>query len=119
MKKRMILPLMFAFAVMASACSSDTTQTTTAAAAVVTEAESTDTQSSDVQSFSGVLEAKKNVSFIVTNTEGVSYSFTFETEDKAPEGYDTVNEGDTVTVEYVGELSEIDPNMGAVSIKKN
>lgn len=133
MRKRTILPLMFAFAIAAvtSACSaSTTTQTsttaaTTAAATTAAQAETTkaETETStaaaaDTQSFSGVLESKKNVSFIVTGNEGVSYGFTFESENQAPEGYDTVNEGDNVIVYYEGELSEVDANLGAVSIEK-
>ena len=50
--------------------------------------------------------------FIVTGEDGTCYEFTFDEE--KPEGLDSVNVGDKVTVTYTGTVSEVDPFDGEV-----
>ena len=50
--------------------------------------------------------------FIVTGEDGTCYEFTFDEE--KPEGLDSVNVGDKVTVTYTGTVSEVDPFEGEV-----
>ena len=50
-------------------------------------------------------------SVVVTDKDGVSYALNFE---KKPEGLADVSVGDSVTVTYTGELSEIDPFTGTI-----
>ena len=81
-----------------------------------------DTQiSSDAQSQVGTtgetktvsckLEDKKDILFILTSDSGESYAIGFET---APQGYDQLKVGDTVVMEYTGELSEVDAFTGEI-----
>ena len=66
----------------------------------------------------GKLEEKKDFMFVVTDDDDVSYQFSIDSS-AAPEGYDDVAEGDSVTVTYTGTLSEVDPFEGTViSVEK-
>ena len=49
--------------------------------------------------------------FIITTDDGEAYSIGFET---APEGYDQLKAGDSVVMEYTGELSVVDAFTGEV-----
>lgn len=54
--------------------------------------------------------------FNITDSEGTSFVLSF---DATPEGLSNVKNGDTVTVTYTGELSEVDAFTGTViSVKK-
>ena len=54
--------------------------------------------------------------FSIKTDDGKEYALNF---DKAPEGLSEVKEGDEVTVEYTGELSEVDSFTGTIlSVKK-
>ena len=54
--------------------------------------------------------------FSIKTADGKEYVLNF---DKAPEGLSEVKEGDEVTVEYTGELSEVDSFTGTIlSVKK-
>lgn len=63
------------------------------------------------KTFSGKLEEKRDMLFIISNDNGEAYSIGFET---APEGYDELKEGDAVVMEYTGELSVVDAFTGEV-----
>ena len=66
----------------------------------------------------GKLDEKKDFMFVVTDDDDVSYQFSIDSS-AAPEGYDDVAEGDSVTVTYTGTLSEVDPFEGTViSVEK-
>ncbi len=54
--------------------------------------------------------------FNITDSEGTSFVLSF---DATPEGLSDVKNGDTVTVTYTGELSEVDAFTGTViSVKR-
>ena len=64
----------------------------------------------------GVVEEIKDFMVIVTDSDNVSYAFTY---DEKPEGLKEVSIGDTVIVKYTGTISEVDPFMGEVlSVEK-
>lgn len=65
---------------------------------------------SEVKTLTGTLTEKKSFMFVIEDNEN-PYGISFET---APEGYDELNIGDTVTMEYTGELSVVDPFNGEV-----
>lgn len=65
----------------------------------------------EAKTISGKLEDKKDMLFILTSDSGESYAIGFET---APEGYDQLKAGDTVVMEYTGELSEVDAFTGEI-----
>ena len=70
----------------------------------------------EISTFSGILEEKKDSMFIIESEDGEAYSIGFE---EAPEGYDELNEGDKVVMEYTGELSVVDAFTGEiVSLKR-
>lgn len=63
------------------------------------------------QTLTGTLDEVKDFMFVVTDQDGTSYALNFE---KKPEGLADVSVGDSVTVTYTGELSEIDAFTGTV-----
>ena len=64
----------------------------------------------------GTIDDIKDFMFVVTDENDTPYSFTFE---EKPEGLESVNNGDTVTVKYTGTISEVDPFDGEVlSVEK-
>ena len=64
----------------------------------------------------GTIDDIKDFMFVVTDENDTPYSFTFE---EKPEGLESVNNGDTVTVKYTGTISEVDPFEGEVlSVEK-
>ena len=70
----------------------------------------------EISTFSGILEEKKDSMFIIESEDGEAYSIGFE---EAPEGYDELNEGDKVVMEYTGELSVVDAFTGEIiSLKR-
>ena len=76
------------------------------------------TQQQESSTLTGKLEEKKDFMFVVTDDDDVSYQFSIDSS-TAPEGYDNVAEGDSVTVTYTGTLSEVDPFEGTViSVEK-
>lgn len=76
------------------------------------------TQQQESSTLTGKLDEKKDFMFVVTDDDDVSYQFSIDSS-AAPEGYDDVAEGDSVTVTYTGTLSEIDPFEGTViSVEK-
>ena len=74
--------------------------------------ETTEGQSEETSTFTGTLDEVKDFMFIVTGEDGTCYEFTFDEE--KPEGLDSVNVGDKVTVTYTGTASEVDPFEGEV-----
>lgn len=75
------------------------------------------TQQQESSTLTGKLDEKKDFMFVVTDDD-VSYQFSIDSS-AAPEGYDDVAEGDSVTVTYTGTLSEVDPFEGTViSVEK-
>lgn len=75
-------------------------------------------QQQESGTLTGKLEEKKDFMFVVTDDDDVSYQFSIDSS-AAPEGYDDVAEGDSVTVTYTGTLSEVDPFEGTViSVEK-
>lgn len=76
------------------------------------------TQQQESVTLTGKLDEKKDFMFVVTDDDDVSYQFSIDSS-AAPEGYDDVAEGDSVTVTYTGTLSEVDPFEGTViSVEK-
>lgn len=63
------------------------------------------------QTLTGTLDEVKDFMIVVTDQEGVSYALNFE---EKPEGLADVSVGDSVTVTYTGELSEIDAFTGTI-----
>ena len=76
------------------------------------EGTATEGQSEETSTFTGTLDEVKDFMFIVTGEDGTCYEFTFDEE--KPEGLDSVNVGDKVTVTYTGTVSEVDPFEGEV-----
>lgn len=76
------------------------------------EETATEGQSEETSTFTGTLDEVKDFMFIVTGEDGTCYEFTFDEE--KPEGLDSVNVGDKVTVTYTGTVSEVDPFEGEV-----
>ena len=76
------------------------------------EGTATEGQSEETSTFTGTLDEVKDFMFIVTGEDGTCYEFTFDEE--KPEGLDSVNVGDKVTVTYTGTASEVDPFDGEV-----
>ena len=75
-------------------------------------------QQQESSTLTGKLDEKKDFMFVVTDDDDVSYQFSIDSS-AAPEGYDDVAEGDSVTVTYAGTLSEVDPFEGTViSVEK-
>lgn len=65
----------------------------------------------EVRTVSGKLDVKKDMMFILDVEDGEAYSIGFET---APEGYEDLEEGDDVVMEYTGELSVVDAFTGEI-----
>lgn len=59
----------------------------------------------------GTVDELKDFMIVITDDTGAAYALDFE--DK-PEGIDKVKVGDTVSIEYTGVLSEIDPFSGTI-----
>ena len=79
---------------------------------------SSNVQQQESGTLTGKLDEKKDFMFVVTDDDDVSYQFSIDSS-AAPEGYDDVAEGDSVTVTYTGTLSEVDPFEGTViSVEK-
>ena len=76
------------------------------------EGTATEGQSEETSTFTGTLDEVKDFMFVVTGEDGTCYEFTFDEE--KPEGLDSVNVGDKVTVTYTGTVSEVDPFEGEV-----
>ena len=76
------------------------------------EETATEGQSEETSTFTGTLDEVKDFMFVVTGEDGTCYEFTFDEE--KPEGLDSVNVGDKVTVTYTGTASEVDPFDGEV-----
>lgn len=75
-------------------------------------------QQQESSTLTGKLDEKKDFMFVVTDDDDVSFQFSIDSS-AAPEGYDDVAEGDSVTVTYTGTLSEVDPFEGTViSVEK-
>ena len=82
------------------------------AGAAQQEGTATEEQSEETSTFTGTLDEVKDFMFVVTGEDGTCYEFTFDEE--KPEGLDSVNVGDKVTVTYTGTVSEVDPFEGEV-----
>ena len=75
------------------------------------------TSTEEETTLTGTLEEVKDFMFILTDEDGVGYSFDFET---PPADLDQVEEGDKVTVTYTGQVSQVDPFSGTIiSIEKS
>ena len=81
-----------------------------------TEAPEESEAAEEVLQLEGTMEEIKDFMFVVTESSGASYAFSFE---EKPNGLDKVKVGDNVTVSYTGTVSEIDPFVGEVlSVEK-
>lgn len=69
------------------------------------------TQNENSGHLTGTIGEIKDFMFVVTDQDGNAYSFQFETK---PEGLDDVADGDEVTVDYEGTLSQVDPFVGKI-----
>ena len=66
----------------------------------------------------GTIDEIKDFMFVITDENDTPYSFTFE-ENEKPDGLESVCNGDTVIVKYIGIISEVDPFEGEViSVEK-
>ena len=64
----------------------------------------------------GTIDEIKDFQFVIIDDENTPYSFTFE---EKPDGLESVSNGDTVIVKYIGTISEVDPFEGEViSVEK-
>ena len=64
----------------------------------------------------GTIDEIKDFQFVIIDDENTPYSFTFE---EKPDGLESVCNGDTVIVKYIGTISEVDPFEGEViSVEK-
>lgn len=120
-KKEFAVMLMLTLCMGLSAgCSSKTESNTTLPAeqstAVVENHETETEETEEVLQVEGTVDEIKDFMFVITESKGTSYSFTFE---EKPDGLEKVKVGDNVTVKYTGTLSEIDPFVGEViSVEK-
>lgn len=74
------------------------------------------TQDENSGHLTGTIGEIKDFMFVVTDQEGNAYSFQFETK---PEGLDNLADGDEVTVDYEGTLSQVDSFVGkTISVTK-
>ena len=116
MKKRSLAVLMAGImaASMMTGCGAKSDNSGAAQQEATTQQEGTATegQSEETSTFTGTLDEVKDFMFIVTGEDGTCYEFTFDEE--KPEGLDSVNVGDKVTVTYTGTASEVDPFDGEV-----
>lgn len=132
MKKGIIFAAIISSLALAAGCgtqpsaqSSSSAKETTAAQTAGTAAPSSEEASSDnknsesdteTSELTGTLETIKDFMITITDSQGTSYAMSF---DATPEGLEDVTEGDTVTVTYTGELSQVDAFTGTViSVKK-
>lgn len=128
MKKGIIFAAIISSLALAAGCaaqSSSSAKETTAAQTAGTAASSSEEASSDnknsesdteTSELTGTLETIKDFMITLTDSQGTSYAMSF---DATPEGLEDVTEGDTVTVTYTGELSQVDAFTGTViSVKK-
>lgn len=70
----------------------------------------------EINTFFGMLEEKKDFMFIITNELGESYPIGFE---NPPKGYEELQEGNMIIMEYTGELSVADSFTGEIiSLKR-
>ncbi len=69
------------------------------------------TQDENSGHLTGTIGEIKDFMFVVTDQEGNAYSFQFETK---PEGLDNLADGDEVTVDYEGTLSQVDSFVGKI-----
>ena len=66
----------------------------------------------------GTIDEIRDFQFVIIDDENTPYSFTFE-ENEKPDGLESVCNGDTVIVKYIGIISEVDPYEGEViSVEK-
>ena len=108
MKKKMfVLMAIVCVLMLATACGNQKSEKVTG------NADGTQATTQQENTLTGKLDEKKDFMFVVTDDNDSSYEFSIDS-DKKPEGYDEVAEGDSVTVTYTGELSEIDPFDGTV-----
>lgn len=72
---------------------------------------------SEQSTLTGTIDEIKDFMFVVTDSEGRAYAFSFEGD--KPKGLDELAVGDEVIVTYTGELSEVDHFDGQIlSIEK-
>lgn len=78
----------------------------------------TNIDSSEIKSVQGELVEKKDFMFVIEEDETKAYlPFAFE---EKPEGYDELSLNDNITIQYIGEVSEIDAFNGTIiSIEKH
>ena len=117
MKKRNLFAAAAVSLILATGCGAQPSSQPVSSAeeTVSAEASSADT---DVKtsSITGTIDEIKDFMFNITDSEGTSFVLSF---DATPEGLSDVKNGDTVTVTYTGELSEVDAFTGTViSVKK-
>ena len=110
MKKTGIVVLALMMSIGLMACGGKETKQSEGA-----KTESSAAQESAKEIKGSILEVK-DFMFSIKTDDGKEYALNF---DKAPEGLSEVKEGDEVTVEYTGELSEVDSFTGTIlSVKK-
>ena len=128
MKKRTIFAVAAVSLILATGCGAQpSSQPVSSAEETVSTqvSESADTPSAEASpadtdvktsSITGTIDEIKDFMFHITDSEGTSFVLSF---DATPEGLSDVKNGDTVTVTYTGELSEVDAFTGTViSVKK-
>ena len=72
----------------------------------------------EASTLSGTMDEIKDFMFVVKDSGGTYYAFSFDGSEK-PEGLEDVAVGDRVTVTYTGQLSEVDSFTGEIiSVEK-
>ena len=112
MKKKLLAALLAASMMTGCGAKSDNSGAAQQEETTQQEGTATEGQSEETSTFIGTLDEVKDFMFIVTGEDGTCYEFTFDEE--KPEGLDSVNVGDKVTVTYTGTVSEVDPFEGEV-----
>ena len=116
MKKTGIVVLAFMMSIGLMACGGKETKQAEGTKVETAAAKESGEKAKDAKEVKGTILEVKNFMFSIKTADGKEYVLNF---DKAPEGLSEVKEGDEVTVEYTGELSEVDSFTGTIlSVKK-
>ena len=116
MKKTGIVVLAFMMSIGLMACGGKETKQAERTKVETAAAMESGEKAKDAKEVKGTILEVKDFMFSIKTADGKEYVLNF---DKAPEGLSEVKEGDEVTVEYTGELSEVDSFTGTIlSVKK-
>ena len=116
MKKTGIVVLALMMSIGLMACGGKETKQAEGSKVETAAAKDSGEKAKDTKEVKGTILEVKDFMFSIKTDDGKEYVLNF---DKAPEGLSELKEGDEVTVEYTGELSEVDSFTGTIlSVKK-